>query len=289
MSPVHRLLLYAAVTAAGVAACGYPDFQFSSYAGGSTAAPAGTGGDGGAGGVVLVAGGGSGPLGGHGGSAGSTTTSDGANGGNGGSGGGAGSGGGGPLCLLGTPTGCPASQKCSVVEPTTGEIDCVTAGSRPDWSKCMQDADCGVGSYCEGYTGVCKPVCDGADSCLTHAEAQCVQALAAGGQPVVGLTVCTAHCNPIQTPPCDGTHGAVTCGYRAGVGALDCYASMNVQVGDNCSSDSDCAPGLACTGECREWCKPPGWNNGCGVIEDCDDRNPPVFYEGNEYGVCDPW
>ena len=282
-----RLLLWGALTAACVAACGYPDFRFRAYSSAGEPAPAVTGGEGGAGGATQMAGAGSDSVGGRGGAAGQGASSGGAPAGGGGSGG---SGGGaGPVCPLGTPSGCSASQKCSVADPTTGQIGCVTAGSRPDWSKCMQDADCGVGSYCEGFTGVCKPICDGADSCLTHAEAQCVQALAADGQPVVGLTVCTAHCNPLQLVPCDGTHGAVTCGYRAAVGALDCFASLNVQVGDDCSADSDCAPGLACTGECREWCKPPGWNNGCGVIEDCEARNPPVFYEGNEHGVCDPW
>jgi hypothetical protein len=264
-------------------ACGYPDFQFgvgstTTSVGGSTGGSGGSGGTAGAGKGAGGAGAQAGAAG-SGGSANTTTTDF----------GGGGSGGAGPICELGTSSGCLSTQKCSVVDPATGELGCVTAGSRPDWSKCMQNADCGLAAYCEGFTRVCKPICDGADDCVTHAEAQCVQAQQGSGDPVVGLTVCTAHCNPIQTPPCDGAHGAVTCGYRAAVGALDCFASGNVGVGDSCTTDADCAPGLACTGECREWCQPPGWNNGCGVIEDCEARNPAVYYEGEQYGVCDPW
>jgi hypothetical protein len=223
------------------------------------------------------------------------TTSTGAGGATTGPGGG-GAGGDEDACVLGELGSCGSGSKCSVVDPVSGEVACVTAGAIGPWATCNVDTDCVELTYCDSLTGVCKPLCDSEDDC--PGDGRCVQAHVSLGEPITGLSLCTAGCQPLTGDPCAVASGDVACiAHNPGddVTSLDCAASGGAPEDAVCSaqtaasSRSDCDNGLMCVlaGNqqlCKRWCSSPGSQAECDPGETCSDAG--VSHMGTPYGVC---
>lgn len=203
-----------------------------------------------------------------------------------------GSGGSGP-CTLGEPGSCGSGQKCSVVDPVVGTVACVTAGAGAAWDPCTVDADCAEQTYCDALTGICKPLCFDAADC--PAEGRCVPAVISLGEPIAGLSLCTAACHPLSGEPC--SDGAACVAHNPGddVTALDCVAAGAANEDAACatqtatSSRSDCMPGLMCVvvggqPSCKRWCTSPGTQAECEAGETCTDAG--VSHMSAAFGVC---
>lgn len=203
-----------------------------------------------------------------------------------------------PACEVGELGSCGGGKKCAVVDPFSGETDCVTAGAGGPWSACELDTDCQELTLCDALTGVCKPLCDSEDDCA--GEGRCVPAVLGIGEPIGGLTICTAGCQPLTGAPCDVALGEVACvAHNPGDGtpALDCVASGGAPEDAPCtqqsavSSRTECAQGLSCafvTGAgsafCKRWCSAPGAQAECDAGETCVDAG--LTHMGTAYGIC---
>lgn len=201
-------------------------------------------------------------------------------------------------CTVGALGSCGAGQKCSVVDPFSGEIDCVAAGSGGPFAACELDSDCQELTFCDGLTGVCKPLCDSEDDCA--GDGRCVDAVLSIGEPIPGLKLCTAGCQPLTGVPCDLALGDVACAaHNPGddVPSLDCVASQGAAEDAPCtqqsavSSRTECAQGLSCafvTGQgsafCKRWCSAPGAQAECDAGETCVDTG--LTHMGTPYGIC---
>lgn len=194
-----------------------------------------------------------------------------------------------------TPTcGCTAAQKCAVTDDNVGTMTCITAGLGGAWSKCNTNKDCDAVTWCDKILSVCKPICDGNPQCPLHA--QCLPAVQSDGVAKVnGLTVCTAHCDPVTAAPC-GTN--TTCFYDFNAVEFDCSTTLNLGENITCTAANKCAVGLVCAGPagnklCKQWCTPidmANTNSSCPVDRPyCDPVSVNVNYEGTDYGICDPF
>jgi hypothetical protein len=205
-----------------------------------------------------------------------------------------GAGGTGPICIIGMPGQCDAGQKCSI-DPNTGQAGCVTAGDRPEWTRCFTDGDCMDGLWCDGLTGVCHPTCDNSAQCA-GANAQCISGTNDMGQ-TVGLRICTADCHPVTAAPCSNAHGKTTCYYNVGGSYWDCVQTAGLLHNTSCDSVADCDRGLVCAGDpgvCREWCAPTDTTcdaPGCSILNPClcSGTNPAVQWSTTEFGICLPF
>jgi hypothetical protein len=275
MKPTLAIALCSAGLLVALHACDYPAFQFTpgTGTGASTTTTASGGGGSGAGGSGNTGGtgnaGGSGNTGGTGNAGG---TDEGGQGGKGGA----------VPCDPRDVDACPG-EKCTVVDELTGATDCAHAGPLGAWSVCTIDADCAAHLWCDHATGVCKPMCESVDDC-PDANTQCLPAAAEAGGTIPGLSLCVANCNPMS-PAC----GALaTCVYLDSPPLFDCFASLEHQDGDGCTTSSDCAAGLLCRGgTCRLWCNTPGdagaW---CKTFVWCCSIDPAPSYGGSELGYC---
>ncbi len=201
-----------------------------------------------------------------------------------------------PDCVLGALGDCGPGEKCAVVDPQTGEVACSAAGNGAPWSLCQTDTNCPELTYCDALTRVCKPLCDSADDCA--GEGRCVGAVAALGEPIPGLSLCTSGCSPLTGAPCHLGAGDVACvPHNPGddVTSLDCVASAGGPVDTPCgmqtatSSQSDCAHGLVCVAvggdnACKSWCTAPGQQAECAAGETCTDTG--LTSQGQALGVC---
>jgi hypothetical protein len=233
--------------------------------------------------------------------AGTTTSSGGGPGGTGGSGaspgGSGGSGGVGPECtLLGQQDTCGAGRKCTVIDAILGTLGCVTAGTAPDFQACTSNEECGVFSWCDQPTGVCRPICLDSTTCTNvfglGAGSTCAPTQQDGAAVMGGLKGCTAHCNPQDSQPCVGGAVPVTCAWRSSPGDWDCMVSGGGGDGDGCTEGWDCQPGLACGAydhTCQPWCDAP---DGCCttcvacVCGACEAFGVALVYDGLPLGAC---
>ncbi|MBW2528412.1 MAG: hypothetical protein JRI23_29825 [Deltaproteobacteria bacterium] len=206
----------------------------------------------------------------------STTTGGGASGGAGGSG---------PTSCSLWPEGadsCPESQKCTVVNESTGQTQCVPAGAVPSWARCATDADCQSRLWCDHGSGVCKPICQSEGQC--PAGASCVQANAPGGGAIPGLQICTAYCDPLNPLSCNQSNGTTNCLY--GNLGFDCFASGTSGLLAGCSGFLSCGPPNTChLGLCRPWCDTLLGSCTFPLLT-CYGYSPPIFYDGVEVGYC---
>jgi hypothetical protein len=193
--------------------------------------------------------------------------------------------------LPGEECGCSApGQKCTVIDPATGESACLTAGTTQEYGACSSTVDCGKGSWCELSTSVCEPICvnicTNGGSCVPAAQGTMSTAT------IPGLDVCTVSCNLVTASPC-GT-GATCINLTSSstgdtVGTV-CIMSGLVPLGMPCSNGSNCGPGLVCVEnevdnatECSQWCSSaddpcPG---------DCNYfSGPSVDIDMHDYGYC---
>ncbi len=115
------------------------------------------------------------------------------------------------------------------------------------------------------------------------------------GEPITGLKVCTAHCEPITGAPCGDT---LNCVYEMGLTEFDCFSSKRFKKGVTCDLSSDCDTGLVCAKRssetertCKVWCAPANGkaNDGCtGIGQVCIPFEASAKYNGVEYGICAP-
>jgi hypothetical protein len=263
---MSRLAWMAVGAAIALGACAYPDFVFN----GST----------GTGGTTATTG--------HGASTTTTTTGT-----------------GGSMCVVkhpgggsceylpGQECGCSdPSQKCSVIDPTSGESTCVTAGTTADDDTCTSTTDCMAGSWCELSTSVCEPICSGTSSC---ASGTCVEAAQSdqGTATIPGLDVCSVTCDLVSGSPCGASATCVTVMTSTGTTTTECAKSGDVQLGDPCSTTQDCAAGGVCTEDpvtstanCSQWCR-DGEDPCPAMGETCHNfTSPSVTVGGHDYGYC---
>lgn len=190
-------------------------------------------------------------------------------------------------CVVGDADSCPSGSKCSYDE-VTGTIDCVVAGNRPAWSRCVSDGDCEPGTFCDGVTEVCHPVCQSAAQCDSPAS-QCIPATDTTGMGVPGFKVCTSNCNPLTANPCSNQHGNTTCYYNPGGSYWDCIKTVGLATGTGCNGPTDCARGLVCPASnmCMPWCASVGDPFCDGFNTFCYGANPMISWQGQEIGICD--
>jgi hypothetical protein len=223
-------------------------------------------------------------AGGHGGSPATTSTA-------GGAGNGGGFGGSGGACNIYAIGECGMGEKCSIVDEALGVpagVGCMEAGPRPMWSKCLANAECADGLYCDVITEICRPVCQNGNAC--PAGAQCIPASdQAGVNQVPGLGMCTAHCHPQTAVPCSNANGSTTCFYDTEIAEFDCIWTANSVAYTDCDSPTDCGRGLVCATTfqtyCAPWCEPVGATSGCSPFS-CVSTQPAVDYDGTIYGFC---
>ncbi len=204
----------------------------------------------------------------------------------------AGAGAGTPGCQLLDDTSCPAGQKCTVENPGTGALGCVTVDAPPlgRFDACTDDQSCPPGTWCNLFTSVCSPFCTTSSDCK---PGSCVPATDGNGNPIPGVSICTAHCDPVLATPC-GT--GATCIDDPPEGDFDCAASGFVPVDGPCGQSSDCGRGLVCAGNtstdglCSYWCEPANSNapdcygTFCNALT--DENGNPITYGGATYGYC---
>lgn len=189
-------------------------------------------------------------------------------------------------CTVGDPDSCPLGSKCSYDE-LSGTIDCVVSGDQPAWTRCNSDSDCDMGTFCDGATLVCHPVCQNAAQCADDAS-QCITATDSAGVAIPGFRVCTSNCNPLNATPCSDAEGKTTCYYNPGGSYWDCIQTVGLTEGSNCSSPTTCARGLVCpaSNTCRPWCVPVGDPFCAGIDTFCSGVNPMISWESQEIGIC---
>ena len=244
------------------AACSYPDFQF-------TTSGSGSGGMGGASSAssmssttgTMVSSGSDAPT--------SSSTS---------------SGGVTPCKALHDTTDCQPGERCTVVDADQGTMGCIPLGPSPvsPGDACFDDTNCPAGTWCDGRTLVCSRFCNGASSCASKCVA--AESLTAVGVP--GVTVCTAHCDPVDAFSC-GNDAA--CGYDSSAGDFDCFQSGGKLGGEACSAGADCAPTYVCAGSlCQTWCHPTEASSSDCFGGFCSSfSNLAPMYGGDTYGYCD--
>lgn len=203
----------------------------------------------------------------------------------------------GPACTaLGTQDECEPGQKCTVVDPASGTLGCLPAGAAPDFAVCTSNQQCGVASWCDEPTGVCRPICPDVALC-TGTYGLAVGTVCAptqhGGQTVLGgLKLCSAHCHPATGVPCRQDAGPVTCAFDDLLADWDCMSSGGVEVDGDCAETRDCAAGLACglDAVCRPWCTDVNaCCSSCKIYcfcQACNAMAAELSFDGTPYGSC---
>ena len=191
-------------------------------------------------------------------------------------------------CDLGVLGACGEAQKCSIVDTLTGEHGCVTAGSLPAFSGCVDDAECEDGTWCDLRTRVCKPFCESPATCNGGV---CLAATTdqTGATPIPNAFVCTAHCDPETVEPC--APNGVTCHpFLTDPAYSDCVVEGSKGAEDTCDPSAfppECAKKMYCdprVNRCLPWCTPT--NSFCSNgREFCFSTG--ISYEGKDLGVCD--
>jgi hypothetical protein len=188
-----------------------------------------------------------------------------------------------PCRLVGHPADCPAGQRCTVKDESSGATHCIALDPSPLglYDACTDDKMCPAGAWCDHYTGVCKPMCSFSSDCPSTS---CIAAKTMGGSTINGLSVCTAHCDPINVDPCGV---GATCLYEKTEGDLDCVWSAGLLPGDPCSFHNDCIGGYVCVGTCELWCEPAIMQTTCAPGDCTEFANLSVNFGGQPYGyVC---
>lgn len=181
---------------------------------------------------------------------------------------------------------CPGNEKCTVIDPATGEVGCALKGPKAIWTTCSDDSDCGDGHWCDLQLNVCKPFCRNAADCAAFGG-ECLRA-PQSGEPVVDIPnnvkTCISMCSPLTALPCPLTM-SVTCAF-IGNNQFDCAQSGNQAITSGCGTQADCAPTLGCIGgSCEQWCSPIGSGH-ANCFFSCTDLSQQIFYMGMPIGSC---
>jgi hypothetical protein len=186
--------------------------------------------------------------------------------------------------------GCTLAQTCDVPD-STGNAECVVAGTAPMGSSCVATAGCAVGLTC--LFGTCHAFCGNPGNACTIAKTgSCVQVTDTSNNPVPNLSVCRIACDLRDANACGGTTAA-------GTGACvlddknetDCATAGTGTLDGTCSNAIQCGPALVCTvtgsastGTCKKWCRVG--TTDCGGTTACGGFGTKVLVGGVEYGAC---
>jgi hypothetical protein len=224
----------------------------------------------------------------------------------------------------GAPDAFPGCDPASLTCPSTGgapagcHVNCDThmgecgpAGAGGPGQTCAQNSDCLPGSQCFDYAGtgcavkVCLPFCDTAAQCpqpgdggvgpgsMCAGPVQCSDVL-------TPYHTCTFSCDPRAQAVSGGTSGCPTglsCLVVGNMDQVDCAcpeATRLKQEGADCTSATDCAPGLICntmsgTQKCRAICRCNATGPSCtSPTNDCPTSGTTCNALTNDtiYGVC---
>jgi cysteine-rich repeat protein len=201
-------------------------------------------------------------------------------------------------CRLKPYCGCEAGQKCTVdftLLPDTLEKVCGEAGSGTSDDLCTADTECMAETICGGlYSGagveqaMCFDICTGASDC-SGAGSVCVPLVSDEDYP----GICSHSCDLVTNRGCPSGTACKPLEIRAtGQSLTDCGADVGYGgPGSSCSDDTGCEAGTFCadtdgdtTGnECIQLCHYP---SGSCEIGTCNAFDPPISYDGDEYGYC---
>lgn len=193
-------------------------------------------------------------------------------------------------CGVSPQCGCTLAQTCDVPD-STGNAQCVIAGTAPMGSPCVATAGCAVGLTC--LFGTCHAFCGNPGSACTLAKTgSCVQVKDSASAPVPNLSVCRIACDLRDANACGGTTAA-------GSGACvlddnnetDCATAGTGTLNGTCSDSIQCGPALVCTvaggaatGTCKKWCRVS--TNDCGGTTVCGGFATKLMVGAVEYGAC---
>lgn len=203
-------------------------------------------------------------------------------------------------CDTAPQCGCSGTQNCVVIDNTSGNTGCITAGATTPYRSCTTNSQCARGNSCFG--GLCTPYCAGSADC-PGAYRQCKQAYYedAGGAtlPTPGFLYCTLTCDPVNPQLDDATYDACGPGLKclpSNDRASDCYnlgsgsGTQDAFCGITSADDSLCAPGYLCTSPigfgfaCAKFCVVGG--TGCPSGTTCSGFSTAQFAGPNTIGIC---
>ncbi|APR76378.1 Hypothetical protein A7982_01725 [Minicystis rosea] len=185
---------------------------------------------------------------------------------------------------------CKAGERCTIVDPSTGNTQCVplAASTYKPFAACTTDDACPAGTWCDSRTATCAPFCESFQDC---GSGDCVAAknydsASMTTHTVPGATVCTANCDPASATSCGP---GAACNYDNNAGSFDCFYSLNKAAGSDCEF-GDCAPTLVCGSQCLKWCHPvEDFSSECPNAGYCNQfTNLTPTYNGSKYGFCTP-
>jgi hypothetical protein len=193
-------------------------------------------------------------------------------------------------CGVAPQCGCTLAQTCDVPD-SSGNAECVVAGTAKMGAPCVATAGCAVGLTC--LFGTCHAFCGNPGSACTAAgTGSCVQVKDTASMPVPNLSVCRVACDLRDANSCGGTTAA-------GSGACvldekdetDCATAGTAALNASCGGAVACGAALVCvvtgsatTGSCKKWCR-VGMPD-CGGTTACGAFGTPLMVGGVQYGAC---
>ncbi len=193
-------------------------------------------------------------------------------------------------CGVAPQCGCTLAQTCDVPD-SSGNAECVVAGTAKMGAPCVATAGCAVGLTC--LFGTCHAFCGNPGSaCNVASTGSCVQVKDTASKPVPNLSVCRIACDLRDANSCGGTTAA-------GSGACvlddknetDCATAGTAALNGSCGGAVECAAALVCvvtgsatTGSCKKWCHVG--TSDCGGTTACGAFGTPLMVGGVQYGAC---
>lgn len=173
------------------------------------------------------------------------------------------------------PMGCPAGQKCRVLDTGTECQDLTMTPPLGVGATCTSELDCGPGLWCVNFAGAfeCTPMCPAGSIGACGADAACIG--------TVGAEACVRACRPIPSR-CDiyaqdcadgGDMCTLTTNPETGENYTGCRMNGTLGLDEDCGGDlGRCERGLICIREgmattCRQVCGPDGAAPTCGAGE----------------------
>lgn len=197
-----------------------------------------------------------------------------------------------PCKLVAPQCGCEGDEMCAV--NTSGTRVCRAPGDVAVGEVCVGLFSCVAGAICvqtAGSKSLCTPYCDTDAQC--DGAAICLLELTDPqnpGQVLPGVKLCTDDCNPITNQGCPSGQNLGCQIYNNPEEMVTftlCATAGTVGQNQPCTTTDDCAPGHSCftldggSKECLQFCNVD--NPSCAL---CVTVNPPLIYNGVNYGAC---
>ncbi|MEA2750890.1 MAG: hypothetical protein QOI41_5033 [Myxococcales bacterium] len=186
--------------------------------------------------------------------------------------------------------GCTLAQTCDVPD-SSGNAECVVAGTAKMGAPCVATAGCAVGLTC--LFGICHAFCGNpGNACGIAKTGSCVQIKDSAMAAVPNLSVCNIACDLRDANACGGTTaaGSGACVLDAN-NETDCATAGTAPLNGTCGGAVDCGATLVCvvtgsatTGSCKKWCRVG--QNDCGGTTACGAFGTPLMVGGVQYGAC---